>query len=338
MHIVIDEFKIKYSESSLAKGVANRREEALVRDNALKIVRKTLDRISSQGRRPFVFFSISEGATTLSLYIEWARFMEEEVARAGGVMFLMINTGHGLGTISEEEYQVRAEVIGSTLRNARCPVIVTNNIIRRKRNIKIQSRHEEILPDIVIDNEVFDPYYMLTLYILSIAASSDPLGADLENLFRPGTIHAITNPVLARNFDDFHNELKTGGISFMTTATLGTSGPAPYLSDVLDRVDGCVILGYYKEHVQELMSALQAHLPGIMYCSYAVKPVLEHKSLRNKLANSVRIPSFEKEKHSRKWAKEPAFVFFTAKISAEEALEGIAKARELFKKLSRSLK
>lgn len=330
MQIILDIFKIKYGEGSVEKGKINRHEEwTTTLSEALKHVRNVLEKISDRRRKPFVFVCISEGATTLSIQSEWIRPIEDEVRRVGGVMFTILNTGLGLGAINDDEFKKRMEVIHEVLHETRTPKIITNNVIRRRR----RSGGGEI-SELVFDNEVFDYYFSLMLYTLAIATIGDPQGADLENLFSPGSIHAVTTPVVIRSYDEFRKESESGNVSFMFMGDLGSGTPAPCLIEVQERVNGSVIVGYSADRVKSITDAFKTKMPAVHYSSYSIKPVREERSILNRISSIASLPVVEERSSRRGWSGEPAIVFFTARITGEEAVQAIIKAREFFKKLS----
>lgn len=326
MHLVMDIYKIRYSHGKIEQGEASRKEEQSIIEAALENIRRNLKVISNKMRKPFVFLCVSEGATTLSILSEWYTQIESVVQQAGGTLFVILNTGVGLGMIDDEEYQKRLKTISTVLHEVKSPKIITNNVIRRRRQ-----PGEKESRQLTYDNSTFDYYFSLMLYSLALASAAKPHGSDLENLFSPGSIHVVTTPSIVKDYVEFNREIQAGSVGFMSMGHLGGKGPAPLLVEVEESVDGCVIVGYSERRVKSLTEAFKKRWPSIHYCSYSIKAVRERTSRLNRILSVLALPIFEEQYSVNAWSVEPAVVFFTAKISSEEAIQAIDEARKFFK-------
>lgn len=329
MKVVIDEFKIRHGERSIDKAIVNRKEERPIFSESMRVAEEVLKRISSSGRKPFIEFCCGEGATSLSACAEWVQEIESLASRYGGSVRIYVNTGVDLGSISQEEFEKRLNTLRKVLYLTRSPKILANNVLRKRNTEGTKHSSDTVDEGLIFDNEVFDYHFLQVIYAHSIAALAEPLMSDLENLYQPSTYHVVSTPVSVGNFDDFVAVNRSTGISFMTVADLGAGYPAPFIEDAASRIDGVVIVGYSRDRVKSLLEAFRKVYPGILYVGYAVKPVREERSLLNRLFNKISIPIKEEEQvRYRAWRAEQALVFFTARISEDEAIQSIVKARE----------
>lgn len=332
MRVVIDEFKIRHGERSVDKAIANRREELPIFSTSMKIAEEVLKRISSSGRKPFIEICCGEGATSLSACIEWVQEIEDLASRYGGSLRIFINTGIDLGSISQDEFERRLEYMKRLFHLTKSPKIIANNVLRRRVERGVEQRAVD--KGLVFDNIVFDFNFLQVIYAHAVAALAEPLMSDLENLYLPKTYHVVSTPVFVANYDDFVARNKSIGISFMTMTDLGTGYPAPFVEDAISRVNGVVIVGYSRDRVKGLIDVFQKVFPGILYVGYAVKTVREERSILSRLFGKVSFPVKEEQVRYRTWEVEQALVFFTARISEDEAIQSIVRAREEFKRIT----
>ncbi|MEM2704419.1 MAG: hypothetical protein QXR45_14815 [Candidatus Bathyarchaeia archaeon] len=307
----ISRINIKKGSKSVETACAARASEGQILTQILRQLRKELTKISQkQKSQPYVIKHISEGASSLSVEEKWGPRINMEVASRGGFIINLINIGESIRILEEEEFKKREEIIMSilTARGAP-PAIVTTNCYRSGESV-------------IFDNNLFDERYLLMSYIIDRCSIGTPIRDDLSNLLQPETIHAVSTPVAAWDFQDFM-KMHIDNVSFMFIGDLGTGRPAPLLLDVKnrDRIDGIVLIGYSEDYVRNMMLAFEEEWPGKLIVAYALAPIKEETS-RFRI-----MPKIRAEDLPRGWVRESLLLFFTAPITPNEVKIALEAAR-----------
>mgnify|MGYP001772740705 CR=1 FL=1 len=280
-------------------------EWALLR-RGLEIIRRELNKVAfKQKSQPIVVIHISEGATSLSVLDRWIPHVLAEVARYNGLVIVFMNIGEGLGEITYEEWSRRLEAIMNFLKSrGHPPVIMTTNCFRQGDQI-------------IFSKEQFDERYLTIAYIIDRCGAGEPLYDELSNLLTPGSIHTVSTPFSAADYQEFMRN-QYHGLSLMFCGL--AEGDAPLVEGSLKRIDGVVLISDEKEYLSSIAKSFGEELRGRIV-AYVVSEENE----------SSLIPVVRSEKRPRSWVVGIFHGFFTAKLTVEEVEAALTRLREHFR-------
>jgi len=302
---------IRKGDERLEVAISQRKSEQYQLNSGLEWLRKELEKISKKQRsQPYVIIHVSDGATSLSVLLEWFPLIQDIVESFGGFLIIVLNIGHKVATIPVEEYKLREDVIANFLKEkVRPPVIVTTNCFR--------------VGDEVVDANVsFDEHYLVAVYVLDRFSIAKPLKEDLSNLLKPGSIHTISVPVEAADFTSF--ETRVANTSFMFFGRMGASREAPLVEEAEEEIDGILLLGSTEERLRSIIPSFEDKWPGRRIVAYAT----ESAERRVKIPF---IPAVHSTKPAKAWIRESFFAVFTASLELEEVRQAIKDLREFWR-------
>jgi hypothetical protein len=302
---------IRKGDERIEVAISQRKGEQYQLNSGLDWLRKELERISKKRRsQPYVIIHLSEGATALSVLLEWLPLIQDIVESFGGFLIIVLNIGHKVAEIPVEEYKRREDVIVNFLKEkVRPPVIVTTNCFR-------------IGEEIVDANINFDEHYLTATYMLDRCSIAKPLKEDLSNLLKLGSIHTISVPIKATDFSSF--ETRVANTSFMFLGKMGASREAPLVEEAEKRIDGILLLGNTKEHLRAIIPSFENRWPGRRIVAYAT----EYAEKKLKIPF---IPAVHSTKPVKTWIRENFFAVFTATLELEEVQQAIKDSREFWR-------
>lgn len=309
MRVLISRVNIRYGAGRIDNARSARDAEDFLYTLAVRELKKELDRILKRGGRPYAINHISEGATSLSVQERWLPGLQEIVHAAGGIVINVINVGHRIREIDDEEFRKREGVLSQTLSaQGAPPAIVMTNCFRSGT-------------EIVFSNTLFDEKYMLVSYALDRCAIGVPVRDDLVNLLQPNTIHTVSTPATAWDVQEFLNN-QLPKMSFMFLGDLGTGEVSPMVRKAEDRIDGVILIGRSVKRVKSVADSFEEKWPGRRIVAYALAPTKEE-------ARRFSIPTLREEEKPRGWAQETFLVLFTAPITLDEFKDALRRCREI---------